>query len=113
MSQPNQPSQAPLCFCRTSMFRGAVLGGVELLRIELAQHLELLIGRRLRHTGMGGKFQAKTGIVLELLATHSGIERNYLHAPFLGLEPEHGEIGDHAEHAAREQAARSPTVATL
>ena len=41
--------------------------GVEPLGIELAQQLELLIGRRLGDAEMGREVEGKPGIVLKLL----------------------------------------------
>src|SRR5947209_8961620 len=90
---PNVPAKAVIT--DTPLF----LSGVKLLRIELAHNLELLIRRRLGHAEMLGKLQGKSGIFLELLATHSRIERDHLHALLVLIKPEYGEIGDHAKHA--------------
>src|SRR5437660_8563079 len=89
---------------RTSLFRGP-LRGVELFGIELAQHFEFLIGRRLGHAQVVGELQEKSRVVLKLLAVDAGIERQHLHAPPLGFESEYRQIGDHAEHAAGEEPA--------
>src|ERR1700737_527832 len=94
-------------------FRDHALSGVQLLRIELAQYLELVVGRRFGHAGMGGELQRKTGIVLQLLARNARGERNHLHASFLFVKSEHREIGDYAEHAAGQQTARAPGLAAL
>src|SRR5262245_27185944 len=86
------------------------LCGVELLGIELAQHFQLLIGRRLGHAQVGGELQAKSGIFLNLLATDAGIERDHLHASLLVVESEHGKIGDDTEHSSGWKATGSPRV---
>ena len=75
------------------------------------QKREFLIGRRLGHSQMGSESQGKSGIVLKFFLTDAGIERHHLHAPLVGIESEHRQIGDHAERAAGKQAACAPRVA--
>src|SRR5436190_16002473 len=87
------------------------LRSVESLGIELAQELELLVSGRLGDAEMGREVEGKPGVVLKRLAADARIERDHLHAPLLGFESEHREIGHHAEHAASKEAAASPRLA--
>ncbi len=55
--------------------------------------------------------QREPGVVLHLLrGVTPGLSDDHLHAPRLGFESEHREIGDDAEHAAGEQAAFAPRL---
>src|SRR6516164_5555316 len=106
MSDPNQPSQTPLL--SNVDFKSTTLADIESFGIELAQEREFLIRRWFGHPQMGSELQAKSGVVLKLFPRDARIERHHLHAPLVGFESEHRQIGDHAERAAGEQAARAP-----
>src|SRR6185436_10938250 len=86
---------------------------VEPFGIKLAQQLELLIGGRLGDAEMGREVEGKPGVVLKRFPADARIERYHLHAPLLGFESEHREIGHHPEHAAGEEAACAPRLAPL
>src|SRR5262249_40281160 len=104
-------STPSLSLALNSISTKSSLRRVEPFGIELVQKREVLIRRRLGHPQMGRELQGKSGVVLKLFPTHARIERHHLHAPLVGFESEHRQIGDHAERAAGEQAARAPRVA--
>src|SRR5258708_31623671 len=60
---------------------------------------------------MRSESQGKSGIVLKFFLTDAWIEGDHLHAPLVGVESEHRQVGYHAKRAAGEQAACTPRVA--
>src|SRR6185295_13660498 len=75
------------------------------LWIELAQHRQLLLARRLNGLEARLEGQPKAGVVLDLFAAHARIEAQHLHLAAIGVEAHDGEVGDDAPHTALRQAA--------
>src|SRR5262245_58903018 len=73
---------------------------IEPLWIELAQHRQLLLARRLNAFQVRLEQQAKAGVVLDLFAAHAWIEAQHLHLAAIGVESHDGKVGDDAPHAA-------------
>src|SRR6185437_9656396 len=55
--------------------------------------------RRLSHAGVGAKLELESGVFLNLLARHAGIERKRRETMRDFIKTEHGEIGHDAIHA--------------
>ena len=55
--------------------------GVKAFGVELAQHCELLRGRRRGRAEVFGEVELESGVILHLLARNTGVERQHLHAP--------------------------------
>src|SRR6185295_4694023 len=78
---------------------------IEPLRIEFAQHRQLLRARRLDFLELRLEQQPKSRVVLDLFAAHARIETQHLHLAAFRVETHDGKVGDDAPHAALRQTA--------
>src|SRR5438105_4768501 len=77
----------------------------------MAQHRQLVFARWIGDREVGIDLQWKPGVVLYLVRTDAGVERQELHLVRALVEAEEAEIGDHPEHAAGSQPRLAPAVA--
>src|SRR5579863_1492714 len=84
--QDNSTPPSLDCFASLAMTAFTLLRYIELVGVEMAQHGQLALARRLGRFELVRHQQLEAGVVLDFIQGHPGMERQHLHAAALLFE---------------------------